>query len=346
MRKILWTALALLLVLLAALRVAGDTGFWRRYMAATSGVGAEAAAALVAPRLALPGNATALPRASAEAEFIAPEALQLAADAARQQGAQALLVHRHGHRVFEYFAAGRSGASEVAGGELSPALFALAAGALVDTRRVAPDAALAAIRDAARPGESWRNPWSAAAGRRFKLAAPPSLLLQDMDGDLATTIARRVWQPLGAGNAWLWGTGDSLLRLDCCAVARLEDWARLGDLLLMQGNYHGERIVSPEWVRQLLAADTQGQRHPVWLGKQQPWTGDEPPATREIYWFDLGNDLRLWLAPRRGLAVLNWAGDGNPRDTLIPNIILRGLLDQAPALGGAELNDMVPGHSR
>ena len=344
MKKGLWIALALVLVLLAALRVAGDSGFWRRYLAAISGSGAEAAAGLVEPRLALPGTATAVPRASAEAEFIAPEALQLVADAARRQGAQGLLVHRHGHRVFEYFADGRSGGSEVAGGELSAALFALAAGALVDTRRVAPDAAVAAIRAAARPGESWRNPWSAAAAHRFKLAAPPALLVQDMDGDLATTISHRVWLPLGAGNAWLWGTGDSLLRLDCCAVARLEDWMRLGDLLLMQGNYHGERIVSPDWVRYLLAADAQGQRHPVWLGEQQAWTGDEPPAAREVFWFDLGNDLRLWLVPRRGLAVLNWAGAGDPRDTLIPNIILRGLLDQAPAAGGAELNDMVPGH--
>jgi hypothetical protein len=246
--------------------------------------------------------------------------------------------------VFEYFAQGRSGASEVAGGELSAALFSLAAGALVDTRRVTPEAAVAAIRDATRPGEHWRNPWSAAAARRFKLAAPPTLLLQDLDGDLATTIAARVWQPLGAGNASLWGTGDSLLRLDCCAVARLEDWMRLGDLLLMQGNYHGERIVSPDWVRHLLAADAEGQRHPVWLDQQKPWVGDEPPAAREVFWFDLGDDLRLWLVPRRGLAVLHWAHQGNARDTLLPNIILRGLLDQAPAPGGAELNDMVPGH--
>ncbi len=344
MKKTLWIAFTLLLVVLAALRLAGDSAFWQRYIAAVFGATAQSAAGLVEPRLALPGAATPVPRASAEAEFIAPEALKLAADAARKQGAQGLLVHRHGHRVFEYFADGRGAATEVAGGELAPTLFALAAGALVDTRRIAPDAAVAAIRAAAQPGERWHNPWSAGAVHRFKLAAPPALLLQDRDGDLATTISRRVWLPLGAGNAWLWGTGDSLLRLDCCAVARVEDWMRVGDLLLMQGNYHGERIVSPEWVRQLLAADPQGQRHPVWLGEQRAWTGDEPPAAREVFWFDLGQDLRLWLVPRRGLAILNWAGAGDPRDTLIPNIILRGLVDQAPALGGAELNDMVPGH--
>jgi hypothetical protein len=31
------------------------------------------------------------------------------------------------------------------------------------------------------------------------------------------------------------------------------------------------------------------------------------------------------------------------RDTLLPNIILRGLQDQLPS-GGTDLNDLVPGH--
>lgn len=333
------------LVAAAALRVAGGAGFWRRYLTTMQGGGAESAAGLIAPRVRLPGGATELPRATAESALIAAEALQRAADTARQQGAQALVVHRHGHRVFEYFAMDRSGATEVAGGELAPALLALSLGPLVDARRMEPAAAVAAIRDATRPDEDWRNPWSAAARRRFNLAPPPAALLLDLDGSIANTISSRIWLPLGAADAALWGVDDSLLRLDCCVAARLDDWMRIGDLLLQQGTYQGQRIVSPDWIRQLLAADPDGRRHPVWLAEQRPWTGDEPPATREIYWFDLGSDVRLWLVPRRGLAVLHWAGAGDSRDTLIPNTILRGLLDQAPAVGGAtELNDLVPGH--
>jgi hypothetical protein len=136
---------------------------------------------------------------------------------------------------------------------------------------------------------------------------------------------------------------DARLRLDCCVVARLDDWMRVADLFLQQGSYQGQRIVSPDWIRQLLAADAKGQR-PVWLDAQQPWTGDEPPAAREVYWFDLGADLRLWLVPRRSLAILYWADERKVRDTLVPNIILRGLQDQLPAGGTTELNDLVPGH--
>jgi CubicO group peptidase (beta-lactamase class C family) len=168
--------------------------------------------------------------------------------------------------------------------------------------------------------------------------------LQDLDGTVADTISNRVWLPLGAADAALWGVDDASLRLDCCVVARIEDWMRVADLFLQQGSYQGQRIVSPDWIRQLLAEDAQGQPHPVWLDRQLPWAGDEPPAARGIYWFDLGTDARLWLVPRRGLAILYWADAARSRDTLVANIILRGLQDQLPTGGTNGLNDLVPGH--
>jgi hypothetical protein len=74
-----------------------------------------------------------------------------------------------------------------------------------------------------------------------------------------------------------------------------------------------------------------------------PWQGEEPLLARDGLWFDLQPGVRLWLAPRRALAVLVWADAGEARDTLIPNIVLRGLNDQAPAIGG-DVSDLVPGH--
>lgn len=344
MKKTLLVVAAGLVLLLGVLRAAGDQAYWGRWLAGQRGGAPAADTAQWSPRVKLPGADGAVPRATAEAELIAPEALEAVGAAARERQVRALVVHRHGHRVFEHFAAGEDGAAQVAGGELAGALLALSLGPLVDTRRVEPEAALQAIRDAATPDASVRNPWSAAARRRFGLSAPPALLAADADGSLADTVAQRVWQPLGAADAWLWGEGDGALRVDCCAVARLDDWMRLGDLLLLQGSYQGTRIVSPDWVRHLLATDRDGRAHPAWLGAQQPWEGDEPPVGRDVYWFDLGSDLRLWLAPRRALAVLVWSGAGS-RDTLLPNIVLRGLLDQAAAPGGqVPLGDMVPGH--
>jgi hypothetical protein len=328
---------------LVLLRTAGDGAFWDRYAAAQVDVGAEAAVRFTKPRLRVTGQPAGLPRATPEAENVLPDALEQAHQQAVKQELRALIVHRHGHRVYEYFATGRSGSMQVAGGELAALPYALAVGVLADNGRVPFATALRAVQAAA-PAPGWRNPWSRAARERFALRAAPSLLLQDAERDVPNTISQRVWQPLGAGDAWLWGRDDAAVRVDCCMVARLDDWMRLGDLLLKLGTYEGERIASPDWTRRLLAVDDQAHAHPLWLAAQAPWRGAEPPAERDVYWFDLGDDLRVWLAPRRGLQVLVWAGGGRARDTLIPNIILRGLNDQAPPIGGGGLNDLVPGH--
>jgi hypothetical protein len=344
MKKTLLVLAGLVVVLLVALRMAGDDGYWRRYAAALGGLGAEQAARAIQPRLRIAGAPAPAPQASAEAEQILPAALAEASDVSGEQQLYAFIVHRHGHAVLEYFGGAREPTTRVAGGELSALPFALAIGVLADAGRVDFKAALQEIHEVTQQPAGWRNPWSAAAHFRFNLRAAPPLLLKDADGDVASTISQRVWMPLHADDAWLWGSGDNALRVDCCMVAQVTDWVRLGDLLLGQGTYQGERIASPDWIRQLLAVDADGRAHPVWLGDQHSWTGDEPPHARDTYWFDLAPDMRLWLVPRRGIAMLAWGRGDKARDTLIPNIILRGLTDQAPAVTGGSLNELVPGH--
>jgi hypothetical protein len=347
MKRPLLIAGSVLLLLAVAFLAGGDRTFWRHYFLALTGAPPDRVAAAIAPRLPLAGDPAAPPLASAESEAIAPEALVQAAARATQIKARALIVQRHGHRVLQTFDETTTGATELTGGELAPAVYALALAPLVDTRRLGIDAAIEAVRQESAlfgaPG--WRNPWSADARRHFRLRPPPELLLRDADGGIAGVIAQRVWQPLQARAGALWGSADAL-RVDCCIVAALDDWVRVGEVLLQSGTYEGQRLASPDWIRALLAADLQQQRHPVWLREQRPWTGAEPPAARDTFWFDLGRGVRLWLVPRRALSVLVWAPDDErARDTELPNILIRGMLDQAPAIGSSsDLNQIVPGH--
>jgi hypothetical protein len=339
-------ALALILLLAVAWRAAGDADFWRYYALAVNGAAPDRVAAAIAPRIRLAGEPQALPRGSAESESIAPEALTQAGDRARSLKARALIVHRHGHRVLEFFGQGASGDAAVVGGELAPAIYALALGPLVDTRRIGIDAAVQAVRQESSlyAAAGWRNPWSSAARTRFQLRAAPELLRRD--GSAAQILSERVWLPLHAKDAALWGSDDMALRVDCCVVAALDDWMRVGDVLVQQGSFEGERLVSPDWIRALLAADQDSRRHPIWLKQQQAAEGAEPPASRDTFWFDLGPGLRLWLVPRRALSVLVWADSAaQARDTEIPNLLIRGLVDQAPAIDAAsKLDQIVPGH--
>jgi hypothetical protein len=338
-------ALTLAVILLAALRTAGDADFWHRYLVALASGSTEPTAALVEPRLVIKGGeGGALPAATPETEGLYPQAVTDAIDAARKQGASALVVHRHGHRVAAYFANGRDGSTLLTGGQLSPALMMLATGTLADSRQVDYEQAIAAVKATAASGQ-WRNPWSAAARSRFMLTAPPAFLTRDLEGSLANTLSLRIWQPLGAGDAFLWGADDSHVRLDCCVAARLDDWMRVGDLLLRQGEYEGSRIVSVDWMRRVMATDPEGKSHPVWIGAPGALSGDEPPAAHETYWFDLGPGVRLWLLPRRGLSILFWSGSAEARDPAIPNLLIRGLVEQSVAPGAtSNISDIVPGH--
>lgn len=239
-------------------------------------------------RFPIAGTTAALPRAAPESEFILPEALDAARAEALRRGARALVVHRRGHRVFEYFGAGLEGTTALGGGELGAAVITLA------------------LHE---PGQA-------------EAAAP---------GTAASLVSERIWLPLRAADAWLVDDG-TLGPRRCCIEARLDDWMRVGDLLLGTGAYLGERLVGADAVRLVLAGRDAAPRQ-----------GDEPLLARDGLWFDLQPGVRLWLAPRRALAVLVWADVDVARDTLIPNIILRGLNDQAPAIGG-DVGDLVPGH--
>src|SRR5690606_28717336 len=146
----------------------------------------------------------------------------------------------------------------------------------------------------------------------------------------ATLVSERLWLPLRAGDAWL-SAPSGVAPTQCCIEAQIDDWMRVGDLLNGHGAYLGERIVSADDARQLLA------------GPELVWRGDEPLLARDGPAFDLQDGVRLWLAPRRALTMLVWTDEEQAGDTLLANIFLRGLNDASPAIGG-DVSDLVPGH--
>jgi hypothetical protein len=195
---------ALWLAALAALCAAG--GAWRWHLLQARAVGG----ALIAG-----GDGGGLPRAAPGLEGFDATALQAAATRALAQGANALLVMRHGHLVYENYAHGLDAATPVAGGELTRSLLITAAGIAVARHGMTmpgppldPDRLAAAI--AAASGRSY--PWF---------------------------LSRHVWQPLHAAPAYWSSPGVS---------ARCADWMRVGDLLMHDGRFEGTQVVQAGWI--------------------------------------------------------------------------------------------------
>jgi len=161
------------------------------------------------------GDGGGLPRTTPQQEGFDAAALQAAAVHALEQGADALLILRHGHLVYEEYAHGAGASALVAGGELSRSMLIMAAGIAVAQHGMAmPAPPLDAERLAASI--------AAAAGRSY-----PSFL------------SRHIWQALHAAPARLTGQEVS---------ARCTDWLRVGELLLHDGRFEGTQIVQPGWI--------------------------------------------------------------------------------------------------
>jgi CubicO group peptidase (beta-lactamase class C family) len=72
-------------------------------------------------------------------------------------------------------------------------------------------------------------------------------------GELTITgyLQERLWEPLGteSGGIWSTDTEDGLERNWCCLAMTARDLARFGQLVLDDGLWEGERLVSSQWLR-------------------------------------------------------------------------------------------------
>ncbi len=117
--------------------------FWARYLDAL----AQRTAALYQPReLVAGGNQPLAPRVLPGTELLDPRALEEAARYAGEHGAQALLVSRHDHIVFERYWHGTSYGTLIDAGTFTPLLAALAAGHALSHRQLGwPDEPLSVL---------------------------------------------------------------------------------------------------------------------------------------------------------------------------------------------------------
>ncbi|MCO5189897.1 MAG: beta-lactamase family protein [Anaerolineae bacterium] len=68
---------------------------------------------------------------------------------------------------------------------------------------------------------------------------------------VATYLAQKIWQPMGAEFDGSWSLDENgFEKMESGINGRAIDFAKFGRLLLNEGNWDGEQIVSAEWVRE------------------------------------------------------------------------------------------------
>ena len=161
-------------------------------------------------------------------------------------------------------------------------------------------------------------------------------------------LSDKLWRPLGAQRGAL--RKDSLygnIISYCCFLSAPADWLRMAHLMMTGGKLpDGTQLLPEGWVGVMLepAATNPNYGLHIWIGqpysKLRPYvpgmppefanTHSEPFAAEDLFFFDGGGKVRIWISPSLDLIVLRMGYPPPPGkgfdESFIPNTITRGIL--------------------
>lgn len=168
-----------------------------------------------------------------------------------------------------------------------------------------------------------------------------SLVLERATGEsFGDYLSSRLWQPLGAGDGFLWlDRPGGHAKPFCCFFATAQDWVRLGQMLLRGGRVGDRQIIPENWLGQMLEESplepTFGLH--IWLKAR---TADYPQVNRassapfaaaDTFYLDGRHHQRLYVIPSEELVIVR-LGEDPPawNDAVIVNAIVEGLRSPRP----------------
>jgi hypothetical protein len=273
------------------------------------------------------GDGGGLPLARPEIEHFDAAALERVTRDPAAAGLQALIIVRHGHLVFERFGHGISANTLIDSGAFAPALVALVAGATL--QQSAPALAAVGRFDASR----WRDAIEHATGHRY-----------------TELLGHRVWARLNAAPAYIaLATPNAAAPVDCCFHARVQDWMRIGGLLVDGGDFEGTQVVTASWITRMRQPASADGLHGLGIELAASAHGATPLATADAVFLRGPGRWRLWAVPSLHLVVLFGSepgGDAGPWDeTRLPNLVLAAVTDRTgPQNPELLLQRLVPHH--
>jgi CubicO group peptidase (beta-lactamase class C family) len=78
-------------------------------------------------------------------------------------------------------------------------------------------------------------------------------LRQAIGSSLASYLSEKLWQPLGTEQPAKWSTDEKgVEKAFCCIHATARDFARIGQLMMQEGEWNGKQLLSKDFCRKLL----------------------------------------------------------------------------------------------
>ena len=153
----------------------------------------------------------------------------------------------------------------------------------------------------------------------------------------ADYLSTRLWQPLQAGDAYLWlDRPQGNPKPFCCLFATPRDWARIGQLFLDRGKVNGKQIVASAWLdkmKQPSALQPKYGYH-IWLkARTDSKPGHDRAASQaflaDTFYLDGASRQRVYIIPDYDLVIVR-IGEQPEQwdDSVMPNTLIDSLAQQ------------------
>lgn len=168
------------------------------------------------------------------------------------------------------------------------------------------------------------------------------LLQRAYDKRYADLLSEKIWQKVAQDDASVVLDSDKnqMPRTYCCLNATARDWLRIGTIILNEGKFKDEQIVSKTWINEMKTPSITNPNYGylTWLGTEHQEkriynpkstaTGihGEPFDDKDIIYLDGFGGQRVYVIPSKKLVIVRTgAGQMEWDDSVLPNTISRGI---------------------
>ncbi len=144
-------------------------------------------------------------------------------------------------------------------------------------------------------------------------------------------LSEKLWKPLGASDAEISVDETGTARTYCCLFAKMRDWAKLGLLILHNGEFNSKKIISAEWLAKMTRPSRKAKHYGyhIWLGKSKSfkkWRFSEDFVDESIIFLDGRSKQRVFILPKWDLVIVRVGETSDKwKENILPNILVRDL---------------------
>jgi CubicO group peptidase (beta-lactamase class C family) len=170
-----------------------------------------------------------------------------------------------------------------------------------------------------------------------------TVILERASGEkYASYLSRELWQPLGAGDAFVaLDRPGGLARTFASLLAQPEDWVRVGLLILNDGRVGATQLLPASWIEQMTNPSPANPNYGYQIWRASPYLAAraystsaplftvraaEPFLASDMVYFDGAGARRVYISKINRLVIVKLGDTDNSwDDSWLPNAVIRAL---------------------